>query len=172
MDEQARLTGLRELAEKALTKAGRREVPDSMVRQADYDLSTAPMPIQGLVGIIERLDVAEVMKEAINQWPQTSALYGPGFDHGSDVWSDEEILRARHKLIGYAAGLALGVTKLLAEPVTDVLRAAIAIGIDLAQRQTAARRAERLGINAAAKRDLEIQKKRKAQKKARQRQRR
>lgn len=201
VNEDARLNRLRELAERALERAGRRQLPDSQVKQADYDLSSAPAPIQALARSVEGMPIEDVRAECMLQFPTDSA-YGPGFPTnvgsvcqkpltgavgqicGCDgnaeyackvepfTWTPEEDHRARLKLVGYAAGLALGVTKLVTDPITDVIKAATRIGIDLASRQAAARRAERMGIQAQAKRDLALQKKRKAAKAARKKNRR
>lgn len=170
VNEDARLNRLRELAERALERAGRRQLPDSQVKQADYDLSSAPAPIQALARSVEGMPIEDVRAECLLQFP-TDSSYGPGFPQGME-WTPEEDHRARLKLVGYAAGLALGVTKLVTDPITDVIKAATRIGIDLASRQAAARRAERMGIQAQAKRDLALQKKRKAAKAARKKNRR
>ena len=157
-EEQAKMASLREIADRALARAGRKSLPEDQVKVADYDLSKAPMVIQRVAGSMEALSDEDAKAESLAQWPHLI------------IEETEEGMKAlRLRLIGYAVGLALAVTKLEAEPVTMALKAAVAIGIDLSQRQAAARRAERLGIQAAARRDLELQKKRKAQKAARKR---
>lgn len=169
--EQARLAGLRDLAEKHLARAGRRELPESQVKDAPYDLSTAPAPIQVLAKTVEALAIEEVRSEVMLQFPVDSA-HGPGFPTYKDdstlwAWTEEEDRRARNKLVGYVCGLALGVTKLEKEPLTDVVKAATKIGIDLARKQVAQRRAERLGLGVQLQRQNRLRAKAKAAKASR-----
>lgn len=133
-------------------RTGRRLMTPKVV---DYDLAGAPPVIRLLADGVRAMADEDVKAEAINQWPREFPVVTPaGFatpevhrnEDGSirtGFWFPEDIKRARNKLCGYAVGIALGVTKVEAEPITDPVKAAANLDLDIMRRQEAEREAKR-----------------------------